>query len=505
MIENWQSSGYRIYLKSIAIVVLITFVTTQFDLRLAFAYTPASAVPAPSEMAATAKDAMKLGSDDVRKELESTRFSAAELEEKEKRPQPTSNAPLQTPQQIFKQPPRQEKPSELDLTLKFVEGSALQKIKTPDPKETDFLWSAVKTLADVVTEPGTNRILSATARREDGSLVKNDYRYYPDSVVIEQKPLGLNTEVMPVLYQRFSYQDGMQATGMLGNILEAGLKGKDGAYQVQEKYIGDNKVLVYNRKQEHVATYQIRPNGSRMPLVLYADDLKGGRVPVNFSYSDGNRVVKIASEIGGKRTEEAYRLSQRGEFELIGSAVTDNDGKKSITQLFRDVKTGRVEEEKITDAEGRVTVKQYNREGNLQAIELSNGVKWGYQYHANGSVRQITENIPGRPALNVWKLDESGQLPLEIQNDQGVWRYQPSGLLDSFENPDGTVEKYFYDGASRLTYIKTTGPDGIEKSIDKIYENGMRRVSRNGVVQDFEFIQIEKQDRSVGVVPGTGR
>ena len=87
MIENWQSSGYRIYLKSIAIVVLITFVTTQFDLRLAFAYTPASAVPAPSEMAATAKDAMKLGSDDVRKKLESTRFSAAELEEKEKRPQ----------------------------------------------------------------------------------------------------------------------------------------------------------------------------------------------------------------------------------------------------------------------------------------------------------------------------------------------------------------------------------------------------------------------------------
>ena len=88
MIETLQSSKRRIFLKAVACIVVFTFIATQFDIKLAFAYEPAAN---PLEFATP------LSPSELREKLEAVRFQEDKEHLKAEEIAPTSNTPGKPP------------------------------------------------------------------------------------------------------------------------------------------------------------------------------------------------------------------------------------------------------------------------------------------------------------------------------------------------------------------------------------------------------------------------
>ncbi|MBI4549889.1 MAG: RHS repeat protein, partial [Candidatus Omnitrophica bacterium] len=442
---------------------MIAFITTQFDLRLAFGYSIASSGSASvTDFSDLRKES--LDKDALREKLEETRFSEQEKKDEEKdRLLPTvaatvNNVTTQITPAVVPGP-------EAPLTdTGFLGSGPLWTERNPEGPDAINVREILK---DYKMGPEGETI---PFQKPDGKPGLIEIKREKDRVTLLEWPNGKIDGTEQVRYQTFDQKD---PNSPLGDRLETGFyQSGTGRKQAREVFdLGQKTVTTFGQDGQKEGVFMVRPGFPELPL----GRMINGRW-VSFDYDRDFSQVKVESK--GLATE-IYSLGGARGPQL--RAVKENDGS---SRFFEYAASGERVKERILTTGNEEFVKTYDPNGLLASVQFPGG-KVEYTYNGLGLPIEIRDT-DGTGAVTTTKFNESGD-KVSQSGPRGTWIYDPAGLLAEFIYPKGmpvSREKYHYDDRGRLSHKVITRENGSEM-IEKITAAGTTRIMPDGTTYQF--------------------
>lgn len=182
-------------------------------------------------------------------------------------------------------------------------------------------------------------------------------------------------------------------------------------------------------------------------------------VTLEYSYDNEDRLICVTYPDG---TTEETEYDDGGRIKYQYSKEEDSEGNKYKTEYFYDAADNIV---KIKDANGKITLKEYDAAGNLTKVigpcvegaEATCDIYTLYEYDCMGNIKKVYNSLHGKSNNNA--TSEYGIHSAETTiNGVTVYRYSKAGDLLSVTDPLGNTTTNEYDSFGNLT--KVTDPRG---------------------------------------------
>jgi len=392
MVEHWQSPTNRFFLKVISIVVIVTFMTTQFDLRLAFGF-----VYAPTPQAPVGVD-----QESLKNELESARYFTDEDEQSkaaqqgapEKQPEaPTGNVAGGEINDVgFRQAENLER--SLFDSSKFFLTSPL----SSPVGDVNGVFSGLRSEQGSEQYGSDGRIRAIRMFDDQQRSIERSFLYDDDEGTVTVLTKFFGEKEKPAFFQKYALDPSKNKPAYP---LETGYRseGKDyltRSYQWSADGQEEGKLIVYDPKSEGAlyAAYGLQPDGSLGRLREYR-----GSMEVN------------------------------GETKLVHLSMEYDSGVTTV----REWRSG--------------TWEQYGPEGLMRAFDGTN-VR-DFVYDENGQLARVEVSDSNGESLFVEEYDAAGNVRLVRNQDGTVYSFKDS-LIQSIGTADGRLWNYQYDAYGRM-------------------------------------------------------
>jgi len=284
-------------------------------------------------------------------------------------------------------------------------------------------------------------------------------------------------------------------------------------------YDKDNRLISVKDRNGNVTFYEydcnnnvIKETDALNNETVYTYDALGqlktqttGEKTIRFEYDALGRVVK---EITAEGNETTYTYDN--DYHDGKNKMTKTDANGNITiyeydELYR-LKS-------ITDSNGKITKYEYDGNGNVKKMWLPNGLTYLYTYNrfnkvvkekdSNGNLRKWDYDVYGNVTLytdtegNVtqYEYDNNGNniAIIDAYGNRQEMTYDARGRLTSLESAEGVEKSFEYDLAGNL--VKETDGNGNETTYTYDNNGNMITMSLGGVVQEYTYDGLNRLKR----------